>query len=253
MKTLIVLPLLLSTILFAQSEKTGKEIFEKNCAKCHATILGMSNDGGYENTYITPAPYVSDLVLKLKTKTHSKEKFSKFIKEYIQNPNKRKSLYGKRAIKKFGLMPSLKGTLNDKQINKLTNYLYNYEKNNTQKNKKVKVVKPKITKGEIIFNKNCAKCHATILGMSNDGGYENTYITPAPYITDLTVKLKAKTGSKERFTKFIEEYIKNPNKRKSLYGKIAIKKFGLMPALDGVLNNQDIEELSDYLYNYHAN
>jgi mono/diheme cytochrome c family protein len=115
--------LLVSTTLFSNSE-VGKGLFDKNCAKCHAEILGIVNNGGYDNTYITPAPYVVDLVTKLKEKATSQEKFTEFIKEYIQNPDKRKSLYGKRAIKKFGLMPSLKGLMSDDEIEGLANYLY---------------------------------------------------------------------------------------------------------------------------------
>ncbi len=101
-----------------------EKLFDTHCAKCHAEILGVTNDGGYDNKYITPAPYVVDLVSKLKSETTSKDEFVKFIKEYIQNPNKRKSLYGKRAIKKFGLMPSLKGVMRDEEISGLANFLY---------------------------------------------------------------------------------------------------------------------------------
>jgi len=250
MKSFLIFPVLFSTILFAQSQEMGQDIFNKNCAECHATVLGITNNDGYENTYITPAPYIADLVAKLKAKTASKKEFTRFIQEYIQNPDKRKSLYGKRAIKKFGLMPSLKGALNNDQIIKLADFIYTYKEDSKRKKLKVKIAVKKKTKGEKLFNKNCAECHAKVLGITNNGGYENRYITPAPYITDLVAKLKVKTASKKEFTRFIQEYIQNPDKRKSLYGKRAIKKFGLMPSLKGVLNNQDIEELSTYLYDY---
>jgi mono/diheme cytochrome c family protein len=243
----IVLSLLL-VIVSQASEKSGKELFSENCAKCHANILGVTNTDGYENSYITPAPYVADLVEKLKAKTGSKEAFKEFIKEYIQNPDKRKSLYGKKAIKKFGLMPSLKGALSEDEIVRLADYLYDYKKNQVPKKEKQKVVVKQESHGEKLFKQNCAKCHANILGVTNSGGHENSYITPAPYVTDLVAKLKEKTGSKEKFTKFIREYIQNPDKRKSLYGKKAIKKFGLMPSLKGALNDNDINDLADYLY-----
>ena len=123
--------LFLSMVLIASlqaEQKSGKELFNEHCAKCHANILGVTNTDGYENSYITPAPYIADLVEKLKAKTGSKEAFKEFIKEYIQNPNKRKSLYGKRAIKKFGLMPSLKGVMSEDDINDLVDYLYQVKK-----------------------------------------------------------------------------------------------------------------------------
>jgi cytochrome c len=244
-KILFFIPLT-TTILFSQP--TGKEVFNQNCASCHANILGVTNDGGYDNSYITPAPYVSDLVRKLKDETKTEEKFAEFIKEYIENPNKRKTIYGKEAIKKFGLMPSLKGAINDEEKSLLIKYLYN-EDYNPKTVKKIVIKKAKkIDPREKIFVKNCATCHNNILGIVNSGGYDNTYITPAPYIDDLVKKLKQETSTKEKFTTFIKEYIENPDKRKSLYGKRAIKKFGLMPSLKGALKEDEITQLANYLY-----
>jgi len=188
-KKIILLVILVTSSIVADE---GKELFDKHCSKCHATVLGMVNDGGYENSYLTSAPYVVDLVAKLKEETGSEEKFAVFIKEYIQNPDKRKSLAT------------------------LTTYLYRYnDKKNTQKKEAVNIPK-EITKEEKLFDKYCSKCHATVLGMVNDGGYENTYMTPAPYVVDLVAKLKEETGSEEKFAVFIKEYIQNPDKRKSL-------------------------------------
>jgi mono/diheme cytochrome c family protein len=237
--------MLLATTLFG---KSGEDLFNQNCSECHASVLGITNDGGYENSYITPAPYVADLVDKLKKETQSREKFAEFIKEYIQNPNKRKTLYGRGAIKKFGLMPSLKGAMSDKEIVNLTNFLYEYNiEKITEKKEQKKIVK-KITHEEELFNKNCSSCHAKILGITNNGGYDNSYITPAPYVTDLISKLKQETDSKEKFVEFIKEYIQDPNKRKTLYGKKAIKKFGLMPSLKGVMSEEEIIGLANFLY-----
>jgi len=241
-KILIFLPIA-STVLFA--EPTGYNLFEANCAKCHATILGVSNDGGYENDYITSAPYITDLVKKLKEETTSQDEFKNFIKEYIQNPDKRKSLYGKKGIKKFGLMPSLKDVMSEDEIDILTEYLYNKKLHKKIESKQVvKTIDPR----EKLFVDNCAKCHSTVLGVVNSGGYDNSYITPAPYVTDLVKKLKKETKSQDEFRAFIKEYIQNPDKRKSLYGKKAIKEFGLMPSLKDALSNEEINQLANYLY-----
>ncbi len=229
------------------SAQTGEELFNKNCSSCHANILGITNNGGYDNSYITPAPYVTDLISKLRKETQTKEKFVDFIKEYIQNPDKRKTLYGKKAIKKFGLMPSLKGVMNDEDIVKLTDFLYTYNDEKTKVEKPKEVVK-KITHEEELFNKNCSSCHAQILGIVNNGGYDNSYITSAPYVTDLISKLKKETKTKEKFVEFIKEYIQNPDKRRTLYGKKAIKKFGLMPSLKGAMSEEEISGLANFLY-----
>ena len=246
LKTILFLVPIVTTTLF--SESTGQQLFLKNCAKCHSTILGVENDNGYDNSYITTAPYIVDLVKKLKKETKSKDEFQTFISQYIQDPDKRKSLYGKRAIKKFGLMPSLKGIMNSEEIKLLTDYLY-FEKFNSQKIKEKKSnITEHIDPREKIFFNNCAKCHATVLGVANDGGYDNRYITSAPYVVDVVKKLKDKTKSKDEFINFIREYIQNPDKRKSIYGKRGIKEFGLMPSLKGVMSEEDILGVAEFLY-----
>jgi cytochrome c5 len=230
------------------SANTGEKLFDAHCSKCHATILGMTNDGGYENEYITPAPYVANLVSKLKKETTSAEEFTQFIKEYIENPNKRKSLYGKKAIKKFGLMPSLKGLMSNAEMDKLIDYLYSYNDKKITKNEKPTKAEKTVSNEEKLFDTHCSKCHATILGMTNDGGYENKYITPAPYVAELINKLKKEIQTKDEFIKFIKDYIQNPDKRKSIYGKKAIKKFGLMPSLKGSMSDEEASGLANYLY-----
>ncbi|MEA3492367.1 MAG: hypothetical protein U9R27_10755 [Campylobacterota bacterium] len=64
------------------------------------------------------------MINKLKTETKTKEGFVAFVKDYIDEPDKRKSLYGKKAIKDFGLMPSLKGVMSDEESTQLADYIY---------------------------------------------------------------------------------------------------------------------------------
>ena len=120
-KNIIFFVSLATPVLFAQS---GEEIFTKYCSHCHAKSVGVSVDVEGEYREIYDAPYVKDVVSKLKSKTKNQEEFTAFIKDYINNPDKRKSLYGKRAIKNFGLMPSLKGVLSDEESTQLAEYLY---------------------------------------------------------------------------------------------------------------------------------
>ena len=249
MKKIIPFILLSTAILSAQS---GDEIFSNNCASCHAEILGITNDGGYDNKYITQAPYIIDLVAKLKEETSSKEEFAAFIREYIQNPNKRKSLYGKKAIKEFGLMPSLEGAMSDEEINLLVNYLYDegYKTQEVvQKSKAVEKIDPR----EEFFTKNCASCHATAIGIKIEVEGEHTVMYEAPYIEKIVHIIKVETKTKEGFVAFIKDYINDPDKRKSLYSKRAIKEFGLMPSLKGVLNDEESTQLAEYLYEKYGN
>ncbi len=249
MKKIIPFILLSTAILSAQS---GGEIFSKNCASCHAEILGITNDGGYDNKYITQAPYITDLVAKLKETTASKEEFTLFIREYIQNPDKRKSLYGKKAIKEFGLMPSLEGAMTDEEISVLSTYLYE-EKYKVQK----VVEKPKaveeVDPREVLFTKNCASCHATVIGMKVEVEGEHTAMYEAPYVKKIIQTIKVETKTKEGFVTFIKDYINDPDKRKSLYSRRAIKEYGLMPSLKGALNDTESTQLAEYLYEKYGN
>ncbi len=249
MKKIIPSILLSTAILFAQS---GDEVFAKNCASCHATILGITNDGGYDNKYITQAPYIIDLVAKLKEETSSKEEFALFIREYIQNPDKRKSLYGKRAIKEFGLMPSLEGAMSDEEINVLVDYLYEERYKAQEVVEKPKAVE-KIDPREALFTKNCASCHATAIGMRIVVEGEHEMMYEAPYVGKIVYTIKVETKTKEGFVAFIKDYINDPDKRKSLYSKRAIKEFGLMPSLKGALSDDESTQLAEYLYEKYGN
>ncbi len=244
MNKIVLLTTLTVAILSAQ---TGEELFSNYCAHCHTSVLGINESGG-EITKIYAAPYAKDVVKKLKSETANEAEFTAFIKSYINDPDKRKSLYGKKAIKDFGLMPSLKGTMNDAEIAKLSHYLYTTYDSKNKKQIKTTTKMPKhIDPREKIFTKNCAKCHATVIGIDESNG-DTTNIYAAPYAKDVIKKLKSETANKAEFIAFIKSYINNPDKRKSLYGKKAIKDFGLMPSLKGALTDKEIKDLANYLY-----
>ncbi len=249
MKTLAVLATLFATTLFAQS---GSELFTKNCSSCHANVLGVNVDEQGKYSYIAPAPYITDLITKLKSKTKNEEEFTAFIQSYINNPDKRKSLYGKNALRVFGIMPTLKGALTEDEIRVLAKYLYasDKRKRKVKVEKETKVIDPR----EKLFDKHCASCHKESMGVNINLQGEYTYICKGPYIADLIKKIKQETRSKNRvnskedFTSFIKSYINDPSKRKSLYGKRAIKEFGLMPSLKGAMTDEESTQLSNYLY-----
>ncbi len=248
MKSIALYTLLTTSTLLSQ---TAEALFNKHCAGCHATILGVNEAGG-KVTNIYGAPYAKDVIDKLKTETKTKEAFVGFIKDYINEPDKRKSLYGGKAIKKFGLMPSLKGAMTDSESSVLAEYLYSeYGKKPQITEEAVSPTKEEQSAqekaNEALFNKHCAGCHATILGVNEAGG-KVTNIYGAPYAKDVIDKLKTETKTKEAFVDFIKDYINEPDKRKSLYGGKAIKKFGLMPSLKGAMTDSESSGLAEYLY-----
>ncbi|QFR42470.1 c-type cytochrome [Sulfurimonas xiamenensis] len=249
-KNIVLYTLLTTSTLFSQS---GEELFNKYCAECHTTILGVDESGGkIKNIY--GAPYAKDVIHKLKTETKTKEEFISFIKDYINEPDKRKSVYGKKAIKQFGLMPSLKGAMTDSESSILAEYLYSDYGKEPQKTEEKVVSYEKDEKSaqlekanEELFNKYCAECHITVLGVDESGG-KITNIHGAPYAKDVIHKLKTETKTKEEFVDFIKDYINEPDRRKSIYGKKAIKQFGLMPSLKGAMTDSESSGLAEYLY-----
>ncbi|MFT7824053.1 MAG: hypothetical protein ABXS92_04755, partial [Sulfurimonas sp.] len=178
-----------------------------------------------------------------------------FIKDYINEPDKRKSLYGEKAIKQFGLMPSLKGAMTQDESSRLAEYLYSHCGKKLQKpgektavlSQKVKQAAEPKNPNETLFSKHCAECHTAVLGVNESGG-EITNIYGAPYAEKVIRKLKAETGTKEAFVAFIKDYINEPDKRKSLYREKAIKQFGLMPSLKGAMTQSESDSLAEYLY-----
>jgi len=252
MKNIVLFSVLSTSALLAQS---GEALFSKYCASCHATVVGMNESGG-ELTNVYEAPYAGNVINKLKSETKTKEAFIAFIKDYINEPDKRKSLYGKKAIKDFGLMPSLKGVMTDDESTILAEYLYSDYGKESQKKEVEEVVLSEADKksaqeakaNEALFGNYCASCHTTVIGVNESGG-KVTPIYEAPYAKDVIIKLKAETKTKEAFITFVKDYINEPDKRKSLYGKKAIKDFGLMPSLRGAMTDSESTGLAKYLYN----
>jgi len=255
MKNIVLFSVLSTSALLAQS---GEALFGKYCASCHTTVVGVNESGG-ELTNVYEAPYAGDVINKLKSETKTKEAFLVFIKDYINEPDKRKSLYGKKAIKDFGLMPSLKGVMTDSESTVLAEYMYSDYGKEIQKVEEKKVVLSEADKksaqeakaNETLFTKYCASCHTTVIGVNESGG-KITHIYEAPYAKDVVNKLKAETKTKEAFIVFVKDYINEPDKRKSLYGKKAIKDFGLMPSLKGAMTDSESTGLAKYLYDKYA-
>jgi cytochrome c2 len=254
-KNIALITVLATSTLLAQS---GEALFTNYCASCHTTVVGVNESGG-KVTHIYEAPYAKDVVNKLKAETKTKEAFITFVKDYINEPDKRKSLYGKKAIKDFGLMPSLKGVMTDNESTILSEYLYSDYGKEPQKIEVEKVVLSEADEksaqlaksNEVLFSKYCASCHTTVIGVNESGG-KVTPIYEAPYAKDVIIKLKAETKTKEAFIAFVKDYIDAPDKRKSLYGKKAIKDFGLMPSLKGAMTDSESTGLAEYLYDKYA-
>jgi len=239
-KSIVTSSLLATSILCAQS---GATMFNNYCSSCHADVIGVNETGGVV-TNIYEAPYIKDIIKSLKNETKTQDKFISFIKDYINMPSKRKSLYSKKALKEFGIMPSLSGALTDDESTRLAKYLYNdFGKEKVIKNKITNTVEKK----DSLFTTYCSACHAEVIGVNETGGVV-TNVYEAPYVKDVVKNLKKETKTKAEFVSFIKDYINIPTKRKSLYSKKAVKKFGLMPSLNGILTDKESTTLANDLY-----
>ena len=104
-----------STLSAAQM--SGEQLFQANCTACHVTAHT-------EDESKLLAPPIMGAVKHVKEKFGSKEEAVKFMVDYIQNPSKEKAACESGSIEKFGLMPSLKGTVSPEDLEKIASYVY---------------------------------------------------------------------------------------------------------------------------------
>lgn len=99
------------------SEKSGEELFKANCTACHVTVHP-------EDESKLTAPPIMGAVRHVKMNHATKEDAVKFMVDYIQNPTKEKAACESDSIKKFGVMPSLKGAVSPEDLEKIASYVY---------------------------------------------------------------------------------------------------------------------------------
>jgi len=96
---------------------SGETLFKTHCTSCHATAHKED-----ESKLI--APYIMGTVRHVKEKFDTKDAAVRFMVDYIQNPSKEKAVCKPDSIKRFGLMPSLKGAVSTKDLEKIASYIY---------------------------------------------------------------------------------------------------------------------------------
>jgi len=105
--------LTLSTILALsstiQASDEAKELFIAKCSACHSTTrpTDMKN---------VVAPALMGVMRHLKMEYPNKSEAVAFIKDYVLNPSLKKAICMPRKIDRFGLMPSQKGNVSEKEL-----------------------------------------------------------------------------------------------------------------------------------------
>lgn len=130
----------------------GKVVYEQKCASCHEPFISMErlmeNFMDKNNTLLhLKAPTLNQLSFRLKQQIgdpkgdedmHRME-VGAFISDYLQNPDKQKSVCLPDVIKYFETMPSMKNELSESEIEAVSEFLYDYE-SNLFKEKSIKYV-----------------------------------------------------------------------------------------------------------------
>ncbi len=120
--------------------------------------------------------------------------------------------------------------------------------------------------GEEVYHQKCASCHKLYIAPSilleNFMEKNNTILhLTAPTINQIVFRLKSRIGDpkgdedihKMEIDSFIADYLINPDKSKSVCLPKVLKHFNTMPSLKGKITAEEIEAVSDFLYDYNPN
>jgi len=118
-------------------------------------------------------------------------------------------------------------------------------------------------RGEDVYNQICAKCHQGYFPadqlVKNFFEDNNTLLhLKAPTISQISYSMKQKIGDpmadddirRMEVSAFIADYIIYPDKQKSVLNPRIGKYFKTMPSLKGKLSTEDIEAISNFVYDY---
>ncbi len=97
----------------------GEELLERHCTSCH-----MASNPTAEKVKHMVAPPMWGIARHLKKGLKTKEEYVAFVSDYIMNPSKARARFTKEAIERFGLMPSMKGSISEKEAKAIAEYLY---------------------------------------------------------------------------------------------------------------------------------
>ena len=93
----------------AQSDSEGELLFSAKCSACHSTTrpTDMSK---------VIAPALMGVMRHLKMEYPNKSEAVAFIKDFVINPTAEKAICMPKKIERFGLMPSQKGIVSEKEL-----------------------------------------------------------------------------------------------------------------------------------------
>jgi hypothetical protein len=140
--------LLFGTSIYLFAATSPEKIFEKKCASCH-----LKTKPADKSKLIAPA--LTGIMRHLKMTYHDREKAIAFIKDYVMQPSKEKAICMPQKIKRFGLMPSQKGNITPKELEKVAGWMFDnfHQQPKNLKGCKTTMQKPKMKKPFLIKSK----------------------------------------------------------------------------------------------------
>ncbi|NPA59637.1 MAG: cytochrome c [Epsilonproteobacteria bacterium] len=113
----------LVTILFAlgsnllASADSAESIFDAKCSACHLKQKPLDKSK-------VVAPALMGVMRHLKQTYPDRSKAIEFIKDYVMNPDRSKSICMPQKIKRFGLMPPQKGNISKEELEKVAAWMF---------------------------------------------------------------------------------------------------------------------------------
>jgi len=117
--------------------------------------------------------------------------------------------------------------------------------------------------GEEVYQKKCASCHEAYIPMpklmKNFVEQKNKLLNlKAPTLNQLSYRLKQQIGDPKgdeeihrmEVGAFMSDYLKNPDKQKSVCLRDVIQYFDTMPSMKGQISEEEIESVSEYIYDF---
>jgi len=117
----------LTTVVLSAAD--GYTLYKNNCMKCHAEMMTKAEVMKSFGTLKAPPMVEVSNRLKANIRIMDEDKDVKrrvviaFI-DYIDNPSIQYSMCEPMALEKFGVMPSLKGKLNNEQKEAIASWVY---------------------------------------------------------------------------------------------------------------------------------
>lgn len=114
----------------------GEKIFENKCSECHVKSMDiqllMKNFIIEDNKLLNlKAPTGNEISFRLKQQIGSKDDIEfqieediDFVKDYLFNPDKAKTICLEGVIRHFDTMPSMEGKISEEEIEDVTFFLY---------------------------------------------------------------------------------------------------------------------------------